>query len=352
MRRTHAVAGTRDAPDPVSDADPGAECGREVTQNTTLDRDLVCGRGPAFVVAADGVTLDLGGRTVSCSAPAGSRGPGILLKGVSRATVRNGTVERFDAGVVVEGGGANVVESVTVRDNVGSPDGDFGDGIVVTDSRENRIEANTVERNGPYSGISLGPQAQGNVVRGNAVTDNNMLGSADPGLGRQTMGIRIEGPAANRNTIAGNTVTGSGGDGISVLATCEDFNREPPCAGTPPNEHNEVTGNTSNGNGTSGQGAGIRLFSMADPVAPVSNTIRDNVADGNASYGIGVDDPGPGSPGNTVVGNRAHDNREFDGSDGALMPPCGKNVWQANDFGTVNQPCVSPPGTAPPGTGS
>ena len=333
----------------MSNTDPGADCGAEITQDTTLERDLVCERGPALVIAADGVTLDLGGHSVSCNGTARSHGPGILLREVSRSTVRNGTVEQFDAGVVVEGGSANVVENLTVRDNVGSTDGDLGDGIVVTNSRENRIESNTVERNGPFSGISLGLQAQGNMIRGNAVTDNNMLDSADPASGRQTMGIRVEGPEANRNTIAGNTVTGSGGDGISVLATCEDFNSEPPCAGTPPNEHNEITGNTSNGNGKSGQGCGIRMFSMADPVAPVSNIIRDNVADGNASYGIAVDDAGPGSPGNTVVGNRAHGNREYDGSDGALMPPCGKNVWQANDFGSVNQPCVSRPGPEAPG---
>jgi hypothetical protein len=25
------------------------------------------------------------------------------------------------------------------------------------------------------------------------------------------------------------------------------------------------------------------------------------------------------------------------------MPPCGRNLWEANDFGTVNQPCVSRP---------
>jgi len=211
----------------LSNTDPGADCGAEITQDTTLERDLVCERGPALVIAADGVTLDLGGHSVSCNGTARSHGPGILLREVSRSTVRNGTVEQFDAGVVVEGGSANVVENLTVRDNVGSTDGDLGDGIVVTNSRENRIESNTVERNGPFSGISLGLQAQGNMIRGNAVTDNNMLDSADPASGRQTMGIRVEGPEANRNTIAGNTVTGSGGDGISVLATCETSTASP-----------------------------------------------------------------------------------------------------------------------------
>jgi hypothetical protein len=266
---------------------------------------------------------------------------------VSGATVRNGTVARFGAGVAIEGGSANVVENLVVQDNVGSPDGDFGDGIVVNGSRGNRIRANTVERNGPFSGISLGRDAQGNEILDNTVADNNMTHLGMPEMGRQTMGIRVEGPSANGNRIVGNTVTGSGSDGISVLATCDDFDSEPPCEGTPPNTDNEIVANTANDNGRSGQGCGIRLFSMPDPVAPVGNTIRDNVADDNASYGIAIDDAGLGATGNVAIGNRAHGNGEFDGSDGALMPPCRKNVWRGNDFGSVNQPCVSGHGEEP-----
>ena len=80
---------------------------------------------------------------------------------------------------------------------------------------------------------------------------------------------------------------------------------------------------------------------MADPIPPIGNTIRDNVADDNASYGIAIDAAALGTGGNRASGNRAHGNGEFDGSDGALMPPCGKNVWEDNQFGTVNQPCVA-----------
>ena len=329
----------------MSDAGPPV-CGSEITRDTTLEADLACPRGPALVVTADGVTLDLGGHVVAGEPgelrflEGGAPGPGILLRGVSGVTVRNGTVQGFHAGVVVEGGAGNVVEGLTVQDNIGTPDGELGDGIVVNESRGNRVEANVVRRNGPFSGISLGLRAQGNEVRGNTVADNNMghLAAED---GRQTMGIRSEGPAANGNRIIGNTVTGSGADGIIVLATCDDRDSEPPCVGTPPNEGNEIAENTASGNGTSGRGAGIRVFSMPLPVPPVGNTLRDNVADDNAWYGVAIDAAPLGSGGNVAIRNRGRGNGEFDGSDGALMPPCGANVWDANDFGSVNQPCVA-----------
>jgi parallel beta-helix repeat protein len=326
----------------MSDAGSPA-CGAEITRDTTLTDDLACNHGPALVVAADDVTVDLGGHVVSGlsgDSEVGAVGPGILLRGVSGVTVRNGTVQGFHAGVVVEGGSANVVEGLTVQDNVGSPDGELGDGIVVNGSRGTRIEGNLVRRNGPFAGISLGRRTEGTEVRDNTVTDNNMSHLGPEG-GRQAMGIRVEGPAANHNLIVGNTVTGSGADGIVVMATCDDPDTEPPCAGTPPNEHNEIAENTASGNGTSGRGAGIRVFSMPFPVPPARNVLRDNVADDNVWYGVAIDAAPLGSAGNVAIRNRGRGNGEFDGSDGALMPPCGANVWDANDFGSVNQPCVA-----------
>jgi parallel beta-helix repeat protein len=323
----------------MSDGGPTA-CGIEISADTTLDADLVCEQGPAFVIVADGVTLDLGGHTVEGGARFGSDGPGILLRNVNGCTVRNGTVQKFEAGVAVEGGGGNVIEGLTVQDNLGTPDSDYGDGIVLNATRDNVVRGNVVRRNGPFSGISLGRGAAANEVSENTVTDNNMSHVPFHDAGRQTMGIRVEGPEASHNRIIGNTVTGSGCDGIVVLATCDTPGDEPPCVGTPPNEHNEIAGNTSSSNGTSGRGCGIRLFSMPLPMPPIHNTVHDNVCDDNTSYGVALDGLPLRSPGNRAYNNRAHGNGEFDGSDGTIMPPCGRNEWDGNDFGTANQPCV------------
>jgi len=325
-----------------------AVCGREVTEDLTLDGDLVCEGGPALIIAADDVTLDLGGFTVSGAGPAAANGPGILFRNVKGSTAQNGTVARFGAGVAITGGSGNLVRHLIVADNVGVHDGDFGDGIVITDSSDNRVQANTVERNGPYSGISLVDAATGNVVNENVVTDNNML-PGDPRAARQTMGIRVEGPGANGNRITANTVTGSGADGIVVLGTCA--HPDTGCVGSPPNEQNVIAANTSHENGTSGRGCGIRLFAVPPSVVPAHNTITDNLADNNTTHGVSIDAGGaanPGPPENTVTGNRGHGNGEFDGYDGNTAPACGTNTWSANDFGTVNQPCVASGPAGPP----
>lgn len=316
-------------------------CGEEITEDTTLDSDLTCASGPALIITADNVTLDLGGYTVSGEPGTSGDSPGILLRMVNGATVMNGTVQHFGAGVSIAGGSGNVVQNVIAQDNIGSGP-DFGDGIAVNDSSENRIVGNTVRRNGPFSGISLLQDAQGNEVRDNTVSDNNMLHLRDPAAGRQCMGIRIEGPAANNNTVVGNMVSGSGSSGITVHPTCADPGTDPPCVGAPLNEDNEIVGNTSGRNGTSGQGDGIKLFTTPNAVAPARTTIADNVADDNATNGISIDGPGvAGGPGNQVLRNRASGNSGgFDGFDGNTSPACGDNVWADNDFGSVNQPCV------------
>ncbi len=332
--------------------EPGLMCGQEITEDTTLEDDLVCTSGPGLIVAADNITLDLGGHTIS-----GTPGtPGILLRNVTGVTVQNGTVQGFGAGVVLSEGSRNTIRNLTAQDNIGSVSGELGDGINVLNSSDNLIQGNNVLRNGPYSGISLVEKCQGNMVRGNIVADNNMLHTGNPTDGRQDMGIRMEGPEANNNQVIDNTVTGSGAEGISLHATCTNVDATPQCVGSPPNENNEVARNTCNGNGSSGQGSGIKLFSTPNAVAPARNSITDNVTDNNATNGISVDSGGPnvGATENTIARNKAHGNGRYDASDGNTATPCDANVWKDNDFGTVNQPCVrgsqTQPPPAPPGT--
>ncbi|MCA1684007.1 MAG: right-handed parallel beta-helix repeat-containing protein, partial [Actinobacteria bacterium] len=322
------------------------ECGQEITADAVLQEDLVCTSGPALVVTADNITLDLNGHTISGTEAMASAG--ILLRGVSGVTVQNGTVERFGAGVVIEGGSNNTVRNVTARDNIGAVSGEYGDGIVLMDSSENLIQGNNVLHNGPFSGISLVGASKGNLVRGNIVEDNNMLHTGNPTAGRQDMGIRVEGPEANNNRVMDNTVSRSGAEGISLHATCSPTGTMSECDGSPPNENNEVVNNTCNGNGTSGRGSGIKLFSTPNAVAPARNTITDNACDNNTANGISVDSGGRGvgATQNTLMRNKAHGNAVYDAADGNT-PPCDANTWSENDFGTVNHQCVRG-GQAPP----
>jgi len=319
-----------------------ASCGQEVTANLTLDGDLVCTDGPALIVTADNVVVDLGGFTVSGQGAATHDNPGILLRNVKGVTVRKGTVKGFGAGVAIAGGSKNIIENLTVQDNIGDTAGDFGDGITVNASTGNIVRGNTVRRNGPFAGISLVGACTKNEIRDNVISDNNML-PGDPSRGRQDMGIRLEGPGANNNKMVGNTVSGSGAEGICILPTCTD--PQAGCAGTPGNEGNEVSGNMSHGNGTSGQGSGIRLFAVPQPVAATKSKITGNVTNDNVTFGIAIDAAGAATPAptkNTVTGNSGKGNGQFDGFDGNT-PGCGGNTWKGNDFAKVNQPCVSTP---------
>ncbi|MDQ3897756.1 MAG: right-handed parallel beta-helix repeat-containing protein [Actinomycetota bacterium] len=315
-------------------------CGQEITANTTLDGDLHCAAGPALIVTADNVVVDLGGFTIHGPGASSADAPGILLRNVKGVTIRKGTVKGFEAGVAIAGGSNNVVENVTVEDNLGTTEGNFGDGITINGSSGNVLRGNTVRRNGPFSGISLVGACTKNEIRDNVITDNNML-PGDPGQGRQDMGIRVEGPAANNNTITGNTVTGSGAEGICILPTCAD--PQAGCKGTPGNEGNQISKNMCHSNGASGQGSGIRLFAVPQPVAASKTTITENVANNNKTFGIAIDAVGeanPGPPKNKVTKNSGKGNGQFDGYDGNT-PACGSNTWKDNDFATANQPCVS-----------
>ena len=66
------------------------QCGDTITQDTTLDSDLLDCPGPAIIVGADGITIDLGGHTVSGQV----FGPSVGNSGFDDVTVRNGRLQQ------------------------------------------------------------------------------------------------------------------------------------------------------------------------------------------------------------------------------------------------------------------
>lgn len=379
-------------------------CGDVITTSTTLDSDVGPCSTDGLIVRGNNITLDLGGHRVFAT-----NGPeetvGIRLDGVRGVTVRNGTVERFDAGVAIEGGSGNTVRDLTVRDNINDLQEPFdptqpltpqqmqqvlciyGDGITTSDSSNNRIERNRVVNNGPYSGISLVGNSDGNIVQRNQVQDNNVpnvrpngqnglcgaVAPGSPGMSRgrtiQGIGIRIEGPGANGNQVLRNEVVNSALVGISVHShVCTP----PPNFETGPQDPN--TNNLIQRNDVRRTGAetvdqdpfadGIALLAQG-PIGRVTcapfgntvdrnrstdnlrhgislgrtttdNTINGNVVDSNAVDGVRVFD---GAVDNTLTRNRGRSNGEHDGHDDNAN--CDNNVWLQNRFATVNQPCVA-----------
>jgi len=225
------------------------QCGDVVTQDTTLDSDLVGCPSFGLIVRGDGVELDLGGHLLR-GAPAEAAGVLIQARDI---VVRNGRIESFSRGVLT-----NLAENVTVADVVahrntnagfscGDSDdcsfirdvatqtrigfemdnGDFLDStFVVRDSATNATVAGIrstggmalLSRNrvrGAAIGIDVsrghGFSAFGSVIEGNTVTDNREHGVIFDGSG----GIIVRGNRILRNTLDGVHAPFLAGDEIS-----------------------------------------------------------------------------------------------------------------------------------------
>jgi parallel beta-helix repeat protein len=268
---------------------PAPACGATVTADVTLHADLIGCAGDGLVVAADGITVNLGGHLVAGTRGEGSAG--VRVAGRHRVTVTGGRIQGFDVGVYAGGSSGTRVEAVTATANEQGVTLDGGGGNQVRGNRltgnaDNLIVAgsgNTVSGNviagatgcgdGCGYGISLEAGArnliEGNQIRGGRV-DGIRVASYDP-----------DAPTRD-TTVRGNVVLGPAGDGISVGVT-GDF---------------PATGTTVSGNLVADAGGdGIA-------VATTPATATANVAAGNGGYGItAVAGTGDGGR-NRAYGNR------------------------------------------------
>jgi len=356
-------------------------CGAIITSNVTLDSDIGPCPGDGLVVTADNVTVDLNGHTISGTDGPADAGVGVRVTG-NGVTVTNGTVTKFDAGVVIEGGAGNTVSLVTATDNrPGLLGGDYGDGVTIfgATADNNSVVDSVLRHNGPFGGVSVlggnvNDKITGTVISGNLVQDNN--------LSPQDDGVRLENWTWN-STISDNVVLGSALEGIALFADTR---------------FNTVTGNNVQNNGygppngdrAPRPGDGIRSFARGG-----NHTIENNQVFGNAGNGIFLSGPlqmggnpvtgggttVPGSTLNQVLSNDTGNNSgaptkpvinfgngvvhvtvtvRAHAEVGGLVvdyptPPaptydlhdgnanCNSNVWSGNTYGTANPACTTAP---------
>lgn len=397
---------------PVSPVSPAGAthvipCGATIDRDTTLLANVgPCPTGDGLIVRNDptgvdpNVELNLNGyrvfsnsplpRNVGVDSTTGFWIPadvvGIKLVGATGATVRNGVVSGFNAGVSIEGGGSNVVKNLKVQNNqapcIGEDFstfavGQYGDGVVVFGSQDNLIMNNLIRNNGPFSGIAIvansqfitaavPPYPSGNVIRGNLVVDNNLC-FAD-------IGIRVEGPGATGTQVVNNTVRNSFQEGIvvhpvNVIDFRPLFQSPPACQNRgfpsptlpqcpiqdPPNPTNDdvlIKGNNVVGNGFGGQSinagpdranapspqaaTGINLLSFCGYGAKSDATgtvVKDNRVVRNAGDGINAggcplgQDPAsgtfPGFQNSLIKANAALDNNRAGCGTLPANPGCG-----------------------------
>lgn len=383
-------------------------CGSAINQDTSLVADIGPCPGDGLVVTASNVHLNLNGHRVfghsafGQSAVGGSFA-GIRLEDVHDVTVDgDGSVGFFDTGVLIYHGHNNTVQDLTVHDNNDTQyvadhpvKGQAGDGIVALGSSYNRILANDVHDNGPFSGVTIlastvlqpgpnqgsiiGPAPTGNLIDGNFVHHNDVpdvcpsngqggqapSGTCNPGapVYSEDIGIRIEGPQASHTTVSHNTVTWSGRTGISPLNTFGMFS--PPTANIPPNsdtvishndiEHDGIASTIYDNDPSIGPVEGDGIFNRCytnspQKGCPVRTVITGNTVNHNTASGIDLQV----SKGTTVEDNVAlYNNRDYtqtfvsqhnasgpydDGTD--VNPSCANNIWLDNVLGTISQPCV------------
>lgn len=328
-------------------APPGksVSCGQVITHPTVLFNDVGPCPGEGLVIGADDVALNLNGHRVFGMGQSG-QGAGIYILDRTGVTVMNGTVSDFNGGVVIEGGSGNAVLHVVARDNQGDANSDYGDGILMESSSDNRIIGNQAIHNGPYSGIGIvslidsdhprttGGTSTGNQILNNTVTDNNV--GRSPQLDDND-GIRIE-PDTTGTIIRGNSVSGSGLDGISLFRG----------SGGSVVSNNVVTANGFD-NQVGRHGDGIIVFNLAD-----GNLVDHNTAIGNAANGIQIRGPvgtTAGSTGNVIRENTAVGNSQLPAIPSRVFgatydlkdanPNCDSNEWFGNRYGTAYPDCTT-----------
>jgi hypothetical protein len=108
--------------------------GQTIMEDTTLDEDLTCPPGTSFAIAigAPNITLDLGGHVLRGYAP----GSGVVVSDQEGIIIRNGTIEGFNAGVVIFNAPGATVENLTVRNQDYIDPDHFIAGIVISDSQD------------------------------------------------------------------------------------------------------------------------------------------------------------------------------------------------------------------------
>ena len=266
-------------------------CGDTITTDTTLDSDLVNCPNNGIVIGADGITLDLNGRTIDGNNALVDPCPdgefcdiGIANDGHNGVRIIGGTVTEFALGVFLFSARANVLRDLATVEHV------FG-GITLVEATRTQVRGNTTSRNaGPDSGVGITLfESHNNRIVHNTSSGNAELGihliRSDHNLVRANRvrrnpedGIILEG---DRNRIVRNRLVGS-----SIGVTL--FTRDQRSVG------NVVRRNRVR----AAPRGGIYVYSV-----PKRTVIRRNHVFGAAAHGILA-----GSPTTTVTRNEARRN--------------------------------------------
>ena len=211
------------------------QCGDLITQDTTLDSDLVNCPGDGVVIGASGITLDLGGHTIDGTG-VGDGQTGVYDEGHDGVIVEGGRIQEFYSAVYLDDAHANVVRGLSVTDT--------GQAIYLEHADGNAIERNVVTSSG--NGVYIYPAGNDNVIAGNSFSGG--------GGGITLVSFSVDGShLVARTRVEGNRLVGNAVGILSHFAEATQM------------RGNRVIGNTETGIIESGLEAAI-----------VSNTVAGN----------------------------------------------------------------------------
>lgn len=185
-------------------------CATTLVADLKLEEDLNC-PGDGLIVGADGVTVDLNGRTIAGS----GIGNGITVRGRRGVVIAGGTIRGFVTGVFVGGSSGIVIKDNRFTQN--------REAVFLNGSNANTVRENVAWQN-QLRGIMIRPSLTGvqsthNVVTENILIDNPsgilVFGQPENTLkenivtGSTVAGIDLAGPGAPGNLIKENTLTSS-----------------------------------------------------------------------------------------------------------------------------------------------
>ncbi len=109
---------------PESSSQPLAispSCGQVITQNVILTSNLNCAESDGLIVGASDIVVDLNGHTISGpdvdSDTKTSSKVGIMIPNMNNVVVQDGTIEGFQAGILMTGSQNVEVKGIVAKNN-------------------------------------------------------------------------------------------------------------------------------------------------------------------------------------------------------------------------------------------
>lgn len=247
-------------------------CGKTITADLTMKRDLNNCSGDGLVVGANGVRIDLNGHRIDgqdATDTIGIHNPsfdGVVVKGPGRVT-------QFDDGISYQSTVGGRIRGVSVRSA-------YSPGINLQSANATKLTGSSIRGSEGY-GVS--------VVH---CTECEVIGNIVQGPGESSLspyGIAVSSSLSHDNLVKGNLVR-AGADSAFGMLVFGDA------------DHTRIRSNAFKGRGFADEGLSV-YDGAADTV------IKNNVANGNLFNGIDVES-GAGS-GTEVGGNLALNNGQW-----------------------------------------